>query len=236
MKRFLVFLLCVSAACIPLACGNSNNPYSPAPLPTPTITSTPTITFTPTITRTPTNIPTPTPSFTPTNSPTITQTFTPSNTATNSPTPTESSTATKSPTITQTFTPTNTATNSPTPTITSTPAVQGIISVTAGLAYYYISGGVTQSSVKGITITAGNDVVWDASNNPALTHPLHLNDTNGVGCLTTGPASFPATFTFNTPGTYAYHCGNHGSCGIQNATCPLAAASCAQMVGFIVAQ
>ena len=120
----------------------------------------------------------------------------------------------------------------PTPTPTSTPLVPITVSVIVGSGYQYLSGGVTLSSSIGMNIAVGQSVIWDTSNSGI--HPLYLD--NGSTCLVTNNFSYPLTQTFNTAGTYNFHCGFHGGCAPSNGTCPLPAASCSGLVGFIVVQ
>ncbi len=98
----------------------------------------------------------------------------------------------------------------------------GAISTTSG--YRYSIAGVALSAP--LTITHGQSVVWDASNVGAL-HPLYID--NGTSCLVSGNTTFPVTQTFNSPGTYSFHCSNHASCATG---CP--GGACTGMVGNIL--
>ncbi|HEY5038613.1 MAG TPA: hypothetical protein VIJ93_06020, partial [bacterium] len=92
-----------------------------------------------------------------------------------------------------------------------------------------LGGGVTLSSTIGMTIVARQSVIWDTSNNSI--HPLYLDDAST--CLQSNYLAYPLTQTFNRPGTYNFHCVVHGACS-NNSACPLAAANCTGLVGFIV--
>jgi plastocyanin len=64
-------------------------------------------------------------------------------------------------------------------------------------------------SPKSITIAPGDTVTW---HNPGGTHSVVFDD----GSYTSGDPSSDATLgshTFNTAGTYAYHCAVHGAAG-----------------------
>lgn len=101
--------------------------------------------------------------------------------------------------------------NTPTPIATSN--IGATFSVIAG-PHYALAGTSVALSVP-ITITHGQSVVWDNTNNSS--HPLNID--NGAGsCVVSGNISFPVTETFNSTGTFQFHCGNHSSCG--NGTCP----------------
>ncbi len=117
----------------------------------------------------------------------------------------------------------------PTPTPSPTPIT---VSVIVASGYQYFSAGVTLSSSIGMTIAVGQSLTWDISNSPI--HPLYLD--NGSTCLVSNNSSFPFSQTFNTAGIYNFHCGFHGGCAPSNGTCPLVAASCSGLVGFIVVQ
>ena len=64
-------------------------------------------------------------------------------------------------------------------------------------------------SPTGLTITAGTIVTWQ--NGGATTHSV-TSDTSEPFNFDIGPGS-SNTHTFNTPGTYAYHCRFHGAPG-----------------------
>src|SRR5579859_350334 len=146
---WIIALVLGVTSVLPLACGNSNSPYSPSggsnpptntPLPTLCVnpSNTPcTSTFTPTATTTFTA--TSTATVTPTSTPTLTPTITFTPTITLTPTLTPTGTPTKTPTVT------NTATPSFTPTITNTPIVPvGIFWDSAGLIHENNGGTISQ--------------------------------------------------------------------------------------------
>ncbi len=129
---------------------------------------------------------------------------TPTATATNTPTatPTASATPSASPTPQPTDTPlppgvpTNTPTATSTP--TSTPVVAGVAIVDdPSVAYAF--------SPAAITVAAGTTVIW--TNQSSAPHTVTADDGSwGSGTLAPG-----ATFshTFNSLGTYTYHCAIH---------------------------
>lgn len=129
------------------------------------------------------------------------------------------------PSPTPTFSPTTCTDGSGfTCTPTATPDIAAVIKVITGPHYALSSSSVALSAP--ITITQGQSVVWDNTNNAS--HPLNIDNGSG-GCMVSGLTSFPVTETFNSTGTFQFHCGNHSSCG--NGTCP---GSCTgNMVGTI---
>jgi plastocyanin len=56
-----------------------------------------------------------------------------------------------------------------------------------------------------ITVNAGDTVNW--TNNDSVAHTV-TSDTSGVFNMSSAPGS-TVSFTFNTPGTFAYHCNIH---------------------------
>jgi hypothetical protein len=86
------------------------------------------------------------------------------------------------------------------------------ISVISG-PHYALAGSSSQLSVP-ITITHGQSVLWDNTN--SASHPLNVDNGSGT-CMVTGNTTFPFPVTFNSAGTYPFHCGVHSSCG--NGTC-----------------
>jgi hypothetical protein len=100
----------------------------------------------------------------------------------------------------------------------------GAIEISAGV-YRYAIGGTALS--QPITITHGQSILWDSSNDNI--HPLYLD--NGSTCVIDGSLSFPLNQAFPTAGTYDFHCSNHSGC---STTCP--ATSCTGMAGTIVVQ
>jgi plastocyanin len=70
-------------------------------------------------------------------------------------------------------------------------------------------------SPKSVTINAGETVRWH--NSSGLSHNVDFDDGSGkVGGdpVTHNPSGeWDAQFTFNTPGTFAYHCDMHGGTG-----------------------
>lgn len=120
------------------------------------------------------------------------------------------------------------ASATPTPSGGSTPAVTlSAISSSGSYPYVYAIGSTALSAP--ITITHGQSIAWNSSNDSI--HPLYLD--NGSTCLISGSLSFPLTEVFSTTGTYYFHCSNHSSC--TGTTCP-AGTSCAGMAGSIVVQ
>ena len=96
----------------------------------------------------------------------------------------------------------STMTPTPDPTVAETVSVIAMI----GGAYVY--------NMTDIHITQGQSVKWDDTNTG---HPLNID--MGLGtCFVSGQTAFPFTYTFNTKGTYHFHCGIHSTCG--NGTCP----------------
>jgi plastocyanin len=120
---------------------------------------------------------------------------------------------TPTPTPTGSLTPTGTPTGSATPTITSTPSGAPVTITVIGGPHYALAGSSSQLSAP-ITITTGASIVWDTTN--ASGHPLNIDNGSGT-CMVSGQTTFPFTQTFNSTGTYPFHCGVHSSCG--NGTC-----------------
>ena len=117
--------------------------------------------------------------------------------------------------------PANTPTFSPTTctdgsgntcTPTATPAIGAVLKVITGPHYALSSASVSLSAP--ITITQGQSVVWDSTNSG---HPLNI-DNGSASCVVSGNTSFPVTETFNSLGTFQFHCGLHSSCGNGNCT------------------
>ena len=111
--------------------------------------------------------------------------------------------------------------NTPTPNPSVTIAYT--ISVVNNGSYHYAIGSTALSTP--LTITHGQAVVWDGSN--AGIHPLNI-DNGSTSCSVSGNTSFPVTETFNTTGTFQFHCGNHSSCA--SGSCP---GGCTGMVGTL---
>lgn len=143
------------------------------------VATAPTSTPTRTITNTPTNTITPTRTYTPTSLPTGVPTNTPSGT------PTQTFTRTSTATFTRTFTPSPTC-----PPGTPTTAAVSIVN----FAF----------NPQTVTISQGSTVRWT---NTANRNHTSTSNTN-LWSTTIGPGqSF--SFTFNSVGTFAYHCNIH---------------------------
>src|SRR5690348_14316940 len=58
-----------------------------------------------------------------------------------------------------------------------------------------------------ITVNAGDTVTW--TNNDQVNHTV-TSDTAGIFNMSSAPGS-TVSFTFNTPGTFTYHCNIHSN-------------------------
>src|SRR5689334_4133550 len=70
-----------------------------------------------------------------------------------------------------------------------------------------------------ITVNAGDTVTW--TNNDQVNHTV-TSDTSGLFNMSSAPGS-TVSFTFSTPGTFAYHCNIHSN--MHGTVVVLAAAS-----------
>jgi len=78
-----------------------------------------------------------------------------------------------------------------------------------------VSAGGFRFSPADITVTVGTTVTWEWAAAEAVNHNVSPDGSNTIPARSGGLVSAPHTyqFTFNTPGTYGYHCEAHGSPG-----------------------
>src|SRR5271170_6455401 len=86
-----------------------------------------------------------------------------------------------------------------------------------------VGGGLTFTP-NSVTISQGQSVTWTLSSG---THTLYIDNTTGT--CSQNFSTWPVTVTFNTPGTYHYHCSIHSSCGTTSC-----ASTCPGMVGVVI--
>ena len=116
-------------------------------------------------------------------------------------TPTSTTTTTTGSTTFTTTTPTTTTTTKDTTTTTTetttTTTTQNVAVIIQDFAF----------SPSSVTITVGSTVIWQ--NHDSTSHTV----TSDTGLFNSGTLSNGGTFsfTFNTPGTYNYHCSIHSS-------------------------
>ena len=123
--------------------------------------------------------------------------------ASSTPTPT-AAVATATPataTPTEAGTPVATAT---TPAATATTAASGCTDGATGTQTVTIAGFAFAPAT--LSVPAGTAVTW--TNQDATTHTATADDGKAFDCKPIG-AGASMTFTFATPGTYAYHCAIH---------------------------
>jgi plastocyanin len=121
-----------------------------------------------------------------------------------------------SPSASGTATPTTAAPTATTATETATPTEAGTAAATATTAAGGCTDGATGTQTVTIagfafapatlSVTAGTTVTW--TNQDATTHTATADDGKAFDCRPIA-AGASMSFTFATPGTYAYHCAIH---------------------------
>jgi hypothetical protein len=103
------------------------------------------------------------------------------------------------------------------------------LSVNGSLRYSTSGTGGADLSAP-LTISAGQSITWDTSNNGI--HPLYIDNGSGT-CSVSANTTFPYTHTFSSTGDFTFHCGNHGTCNGGGAVCTL---PCSAMAGSVHVQ
>jgi len=80
-----------------------------------------------------------------------------------------------------------------------------------------------------VTLASPVTVMWNAANS---LHPLYLDDGASTCVISNQQSAY--SHVFSAPGTFYFHCGTHGTCSPNNATCPVGA--CGGMAGTLVIQ
>lgn len=87
-------------------------------------------------------------------------------------------------------------------------AIAALMAVPASAADQTITGTNIQWSPDDVTIDMGDKVTW---NNGGGVHNVEFDDGSYTQPPTPDPSSWSVERTFDTPGTFSYHCGFHGS-------------------------
>lgn len=99
-------------------------------------------------------------------------------------------------------------------------------SSSTGYIYTSSSGSNGSGGVLSITAHVGNVIALPGN----TTHPLYF-DAGSSTCIYSGSTS-SQTYTFNSTGTYYFHCGNHASgCSGGNGAC--GSTNCSAMAGIV---